>query len=46
MYIAGQLGAKNIEDFKRNANQIQPKVMPDEEVARGAEKGDLIPLGA
>jgi hypothetical protein len=46
MYIAGQLGAKNVEDFRRNVNQVQGQVMPDETVAREAEKGNLIPLGA
>ena len=44
-YIASQLGAKNVEDFKRNLNQIQPQVLPDEEVARGAEAGNLVPVG-
>lgn len=45
-YIAQQLGAKNVEDFRRNIDQIQPQVMPDETVAREAERGNLIPLGA
>ena len=43
MHIAHQLGAKNIEDFKRNVNQIQPEVRPDEEVVRDVERGDLVP---
>ena len=30
MYIAGQLGAKNVEDFKRNVDQTQAQVMPDD----------------
>lgn len=46
MYIAGQLGAKNVEDFKRNVNRIQPTQMPDEQVMRQVEKGNLIPTGA
>ena len=46
MYIAQQLGAKNIEDFKRNMSQIQPQVMPDEQVARQAQAGNLVPTGA
>ena len=46
MYIAKELGAKNVEDFRRNVGQVQPQVMPDETVAREAEKGNLIPLGA
>lgn len=43
-YIATELGAKNIEDFKRNANNIQATTMPDEDVVREAEKGNLVPL--
>jgi len=42
-FIASQLGAKNVEDFRRNVNRIQPQSMPDEEVAREAEKGNLVP---
>jgi len=45
MYIAGQLGAKNVEDFKRNMNNIQTKTMPDEEVARQVERGNFAPTG-
>jgi hypothetical protein len=45
-YIASELGAKNIQDFKRNVDQIQPTVQGDEEVLREAEKGNLVPLGA
>jgi hypothetical protein len=44
-YIAGQLGAKNVEDFKRNVNRIQPQQMPDEQVMREAEKGNIVPTG-
>lgn len=43
MYIAGQLGAKNVEDFKRNVNRIQPQQMDDEEVLRQYQAGNLIP---
>lgn len=43
-YIATELGAKNIEDFKRNTNNIQATTMPDEDVVREAEKGNLVPL--
>ena len=43
-YIATELGAKNIEDFKRNADRVQPKVMGDEEVSREAERGNLVPV--
>jgi len=45
MYIAQQLGAKNVEDFRRNVGQIQGQVLPDETVAREAEKGNLVPTG-
>jgi hypothetical protein len=45
MYIASQLGAKNVEDFKRNVNRIQPTQMDDERVLRQAEAGNIIPTG-
>ena len=45
MYIAQQLGAKNVEDFKRNVNQIQPTVMPDQQVADQVKAGNLVPTG-
>lgn len=43
-YIATELGAKNIEDFKRNVGRIQPTVMGDEEVSREAERGNIVPV--
>jgi len=43
IYIAQQLGAKNVEDFTR---KVTPQVMPDETVLREAEKGNLVPTGA
>lgn len=46
VYIAQQLGAKNVEDFKRNISRVQPQTMPDEQVAREVEKGNMIPVGA
>jgi hypothetical protein len=46
MYIAQQLGAKNVEDFKRNIDRMQPKVMPDEQIARQVQSGNMIPTGA
>lgn len=46
MYIAQQLGAKNVEDFKRNVNQIQPQTMPDEQVSREVEAGNMVPAGS
>ena len=45
MYIAQQLGAKNVEDFRRNLDQVQPTVVPDETALRQAEAGNLVPLG-
>lgn len=46
MYIAQQLGAKNVEDFKRDVNQMQGQTMPDEQVAQQAQAGNLVPMGA
>lgn len=45
MYVATQLGAKNVEDFKRNMSQVQPTTMPDAQVESEAGKGNLIPIG-
>lgn len=45
MYIAQQLGAKNVEDFRRTADQTQMTTMPDEQVAAQAQAGNLVPLG-
>ena len=44
MYIAQQLGAKNVEDFRQNINQLQGQVMPDEQVQRQAQAGNLVPI--
>ena len=44
MYIAKQLGAKNVEDFRRNVNSIQTNVMPDSQVAQQAQAGNIIPV--
>ena len=46
MYIAQQLGAKNVEDFRRNINQVQGQTMPDEQVLDQAQAGNLVPTGA
>jgi len=46
MYIAQQLGAKNVEDFRRNINQVQGQTMPDEQVEQQAQAGNLVPIGA
>jgi hypothetical protein len=45
-YIAQQLGAKNVEDFRRNMDQIQGQVMPDEQVLQQVQAGNLVPTGA
>lgn len=45
MYIASQLGAKNVEDFKRNIDQIQTQTMPDAQVASQVQAGNLVPVG-
>ena len=45
MYIAQQLGAKNVEDFRRNLNQIQGQTMPDEQVRQQLQAGNLVPTG-
>jgi len=44
-YIAQQLGAKNVEDFKRNLNQVQSTVVPDDQVVDQVGKGNLVPVG-
>jgi len=44
-YIAQQLGAKNVEDFKRNVNQIQTQTMSDEDVLKQAQAGNMVPIG-
>lgn len=44
-YIAQQMGAKNIEDFKRQAQQTNIIQQGDEETLREAERGNLVPLG-
>ena len=45
-YIAQQMGAKNVEDFKRNVNNIQTRTLPDEEVAKQVQAGNFVPSGA
>jgi len=44
-YIARELGAKNVEDFKRNVDRIQPTVMDDEKVLDQVQAGNLVPVG-
>ena len=45
MYIAQQSGAKNVEDFRRSNDRVQAQTMPDEQVMREAEKGNMVPVG-
>jgi hypothetical protein len=45
MYIAQQLGAKNVEDFRRNISQVQGQTMPNEQVLQQAQAGNMIPVG-
>ena len=45
MYIASQLGAKNVEDFRRNMDNIQTKVLPDETVQDQVRAGNFVPTG-
>jgi hypothetical protein len=44
-YIAQQLGAKNVEDFRRNINQMQTQQMPDQQVMQQVQAGNLVPTG-
>jgi hypothetical protein len=46
MYIANQLGAKNVEDFRRVASQTQTKVMPDNIVEQQVQAGNYAPMEA
>jgi hypothetical protein len=43
-YIAQQLGAKNVEDFRRNINQVQGQSMEDDQVIDQVNRGNLITL--
>lgn len=45
-YIAQQMGAKNVEDFKRNVGDIQATTLPDDQVEEEARKGNLVPTEA
>lgn len=45
MFIAHQLGAKNVEEFRRDVGRMQPTVMPDQQVAAEAQRGNLVPTG-
>lgn len=41
-YIATQLGAKNIDDFRRKTGNVNTQVMPDQQVAQQVQAGNLV----
>lgn len=43
-HIAKKMGAKNIEVFRRNVNQMQANTMPTEKVKSEVGKGNLVPV--
>jgi hypothetical protein len=43
-HIAQSLGAKNIDEFKAKQENIQPQVLPDEQVAQQAQAGNIVPF--
>lgn len=43
-HIARNLGAKNVNDFVRRGGSVQPQLMPDEEVAKQVQAGNLAPI--
>jgi len=45
LYIAKEMGAKNIEDFKRNVGRIQTETVSDEGIERELERGNIVPVG-
>lgn len=44
LHVAKLMGAKTADEFVLNTNQQQPQVLPDEEVLREAEKGNVAPI--
>ena len=43
-YIARELGAKNVDDFKRVAGETNVQTQPDATVAKEVDKGNLVAL--
>lgn len=43
-HIARQMGAKNVDDFMKKAQSVQPQVRPDEEVVDQVQRGNLVGL--
>jgi len=46
LYIAKEIGAKNVEDFKRNISRIKTEVVDNEEIDRELDRGNIVPIGA
>jgi hypothetical protein len=44
-HVARTMGARNVDDFVRKTNNIQPQTMDNETVLREAEKGNMRPVG-
>lgn len=42
MHIAKEMGAKNVEDFRRNTAQIGTEVVDDETISREVERGNIV----
>jgi len=45
-YIARNSGAKNVNDFVKRGGNIQPQVMPNEQIQQQAQAGNIIPINA
>lgn len=43
-HIARNLGAKNVNEFIKKGGNIQPKVMPDEQVQQQVQQGNLVAI--
>lgn len=43
-HIAKKMGAKNIEVFRRNINDLQAQTMPTEQVKSQVQAGNLVPM--
>lgn len=44
-FIAHEMGAKNVEQFKRNINNIQQQTMPDDQLQQQVKQGNMVPVG-
>jgi hypothetical protein len=43
-YIATQMGAKNVHQFRRLTGAVQPQIQDNEEVLQQADRGNIVPL--